>query len=591
MNKLIQEGVITMSNDFKYECRFAVHIPTTEEETTDYHYVKLIEHHPDGTTKPITKLIQDFKRKVWITKPKYRNHNQKKEYEELDKLKEYNCTQSELANTIAKAINHFGRIDLRELKGNEFVYGADISSTALIKSTYKAKYPDVATEYTFGIYDVETNVLSKENEVIIATYVQDNYIFSAMTQEYYNRIPRSQADLIDEIMSKLKVSLDENMIVKTDYIIDIVVKKDSYEVVKYCFDAMHKLKPDIVSGWNIHFDIDKSIEACEVAGIDPKDVFCDRDIPKHLRLFNKQKGLTIKKTVSGKEKPLPAHEQWHTYELTAPFAIIDQMSLFKLMRLGEQERPSYKLEAISHHYLGSGKVYVDEAEKYEGLSKHVFMQKYHTLYYFIYNVFDCVRCRELELHPLIGDLRFKVDAFSGVSDFKVLNSQPKRIADEMHFDYLEAGVVIASVGKSKKSKTYQPYDDEDIEIVEDDFDETDLSKSLGLGGWVMTLPSHNVSVNVGLRLIEEDYNHRTNIRGLSYDIDATTAYPKATMATNNSRATTWTELLEVDGVDEEVFRLQNINIVSSSVNSIEYAVTMFNFPEPIDVLKEFMNDH
>lgn len=579
-----------MSAEPMYECRYAVHIPSSDVDPYDYHYVKLIQHNPDGTKEPVIRLVKDFKRDIYVTKPAYRNHKQKKEYEELGKLKKYTCIQSDLADTIAKALNYFGKPDLDVLLANEYVYGGNITSTALLKHKYKQMYPDLNSEFTFGIYDVETNVFSEEGEIIIATYVQDSYIYTAVTQTYADKIPRLKESLEEQIKQETLSKLKDNTIIKRDFVFEFTIKPNSYEVVKWVFGHIHRHKPDILSGWNIHFDIEKTVAACEAEGVDPKDVLCDNTIPKHLRKFEMVRGVTTKRTVSGKQKPLPAHEQWHTYKLTAPFFIIDQMSLFKLMRLGEQERAKYNLDFISTYYLGSGKVYIAEAEKYEGLAKHQFMQKKYPLFYIIYNVFDCIRCCELEYHPLLGDLRFKVEAFSGVSDFAILNSQPKRIADEMHFDYLDYGVVIASVGRDrKKNKTYS-YDEEDEEVVDDDFDENDLTQSLGLKNWVMTLPSYNVSVNVGLRLISEDPEHRTNMRGVSYDIDATTAYPVATIATNNSKATTWTELISVEDIDEEVFRLQNINIVSSSVNSIEYAVTMFGFPEPIDVLKEFMSE-
>ena len=39
------------------------------------------------------------------------------------------------------------------------------------------------------------------------------------------------------------------------------------------------------------------------------------------------------------------------------------------------------------------------------------------------------------------------------------------------------------------------------------------------------------------------------------------------------------EILEIDGIDPKVAKLQNINLMFGEVNSIEYCSTMFNFPK------------
>ena len=38
-------------------------------------------------------------------------------------------------------------------------------------------------------------------------------------------------------------------------------------------------------------------------------------------------------------------------------------------------------------------------------------------------------------------------------------------------------------------------------------------------------------------------------------------------------------------MEENIFKKQNINLTSGHVNAIEYAVTMFNFPTPDEMLK------
>lgn len=55
-------------------------------------------------------------------------------------------------------------------------------------------------------------------------------------------------------------------------------------------------------------------------------------------------------------------------------------------------------------------------------------------------------------------------------------------------------------------------------------------------------------------------------------------YPSNTLSINLSKDTCLRELLDIEGVKEEDYKLQNINAIFGKVNSIEYCTTMFNFP-------------
>ena len=94
-----------------------------------------------------------------------------------------------------------------------------------------------------------------------------------------------------------------------------------------------------------------------------------------------------------------------------------------------------------------------------------------------------------------------------------------------------------------------------------------------------------MTVDLGLQVIEEDPNLKTNIRGYVFDSDCSAAYPSATIGANVSKETTITELSSIEGIDEYVFRMQNINLLSGPTNAIEYCTNMFGFPS-LDILLE-----
>ena len=91
----------------------------------------------------------------------------------------------------------------------------------------------------------------------------------------------------------------------------------------------------------------------------------------------------------------------------------------------------------------------------------------------------------------------------------------------------------------------------------------------------------------GLHLIEEDDTIATNARGYVADLDATAAYPTGILIANISKENTVRELCAIRGVPEDVFRLQNLNLVTGKVNAIEYVETMFSGQSLLDIENMF----
>lgn len=65
------------------------------------------------------------------------------------------------------------------------------------------------------------------------------------------------------------------------------------------------------------------------------------------------------------------------------------------------------------------------------------------------------------------------------------------------------------------------------------------------------------------------------------------AYPEGGYVYNISRRTTVREICRIVGIDEEVFRIQNMSLTAGHVNAIEYCTTMLKAPRPVDMLTMF----
>lgn len=86
--------------------------------------------------------------------------------------------------------------------------------------------------------------------------------------------------------------------------------------------------------------------------------------------------------------------------------------------------------------------------------------------------------------------------------------------------------------------------------------------------------------------MSEDRLLTTNIKTYVADLDAVSSYPSDTIAANVSKDTTRRELMAIDSMELEDYRLKNINLFFGNVNAIDYCSSMFNFPTVSELLKE-----
>lgn len=589
------------------ECRFAVHVPSRHSDTPDIHVVKEQVHYEDGTMKPNLRLVQDFKRPYWITQQSKRDHQQKKEWESLDNVMQKEVTQSKLRDDIARAIGKGWSPDpLKKLLNSPYIYGADITASSLIKRQYMVKWPTMVSGYTRCILDVESDVTRDKSDpgfedILMTTVIFGKEIFISVEKRFLEGLHDVQGRLDAAVSKYIGEYVDKHQMKVTLHIADNVI-----DMLKAVFKKVHEWKPDWLAIWNISFDIPKIISMLEKYGIDPREVLCDPTLPMEYRICKWMPGPTKQVTASGKVKPINPASQWHTLRCTASYYVIDSMCVYKHLRLGEQEEPSYSLDWILQKILGIRKLKFAEADGLERLEWHKFMQTKFKIEYMVYNIFDCLSM--LELDDKTKDLIYSLPGFAGTTDFPNFKSQPRRIMDNLHYYALEEGCVMGTVGYQEKVEAVSDKaddlddDEEDDEEEENTSAEQDLTNeddesadgpvrarsTLSLKRWIVTLPAH-MSV-LGLPLIKEDPSLLTNIRTFVYDSDEVSAYPTATTVANVSKGSTKREIIDVVGIKEMTFRYQNMNLLLGSMNALEYATTMFNFPKPDQLLEQFMRD-
>ena len=466
------------------ECRFAVFAKSNDDDS-DLHLVKEAVTLKDGSIVPRTRFIKDFQRPFYITAKGQQNHQNHKEWEKKEHLIAFKSTQSKLTQSVANALGKpWSRESLRDLCATPYVYGVDILSTSIIKQDYKVKSNFVQTPMSVASFDTETDVLHGTGEVTMASIAFQDKVYVAVTKAFVS--------LHTEVVPRILALCDEyigDVIKKRNLKIEVEILPNEIEVIKATIAKAHAWSPDIMAVWNLEFDMDKIIAACERAHISIEDLLSDPKVPKNYRSFKFKKGAAKKVTASGRIINFKPSQRWHTVFCPSSFYWLDAMGTYRQVRGGEAEEPSYGLDAILKKHKLGGKLKFTEADHLSGLAWHKFMQEKYPLHYVVYNIYDSVSM--LELDETTTDISLTLPMFAGCTDWSNFNSLPRKTMDALHWYIEQFGLVPGSTAS---------------DMTEDDDKET-----VDVSGWVTMLPAHLVADN-GLRIITENSDLVTNIR-------------------------------------------------------------------------------
>jgi hypothetical protein len=548
------------NNDLPVECRFAFHIPG-DGVHRDMHFVKKVRHLPDGTRVPEKEIVYDYQRPYWVVKQGHRTFKQKREWIEKDKCVEFNTTQTDLVRNAASSLKTpWFRGSLRDLNNSPYLFGTDISSTALIKADYKAKH-DVLTPYTYCASDTETDVIHGHGRILMQNVCMHDKVYCAVDVSFL----QGMLDPLPKIYKVVNEYLGEDF-KKANVKLEIEIVDSEIEAVRRCVNKLHEWMPDFVATHNLLFDMEKMIAACERAGVDPADIFCDPSIPKNRRRFQFKIGPAKKVTASGRVMTYKWTDRWHTVDCPATFYWMCSGGAYRRAREGGKEETSYSLDHLLKKTIGRGKIRHPQAEHLDGLDWHKFMQSKLPLDYIAYHLFDSYGMILMDQKTM--DLALSIPTFAAISDFSKMTSQPRRTVDRHHVFLLrEKNAVVGTTGSEVKTED----------------DELTVSPK----GWITALEAENILDN-GLQCIEENPNLRTNIRPNSADLDVEGAYPTNDYVAGTSKRTTRKELISVEGHRDEVVRRNTINLSGGHVNANQFCEEMLNFPSTLEVLRDYL---
>lgn len=557
---------VPMSDLIGLECIFATYTEN-KQIGSDVLVIKENVHFKDGTVEPNIRMIKDKKWPFYITKEGFRNHKDKKEWEDVHKLQKFMSTRIRLPNAIAAAMNSGMVLPLRAQGNSPYLYGTDILPTSLIKDLYRRTYPNATTmTHRVAALDTETDVVNGTEEVIIANVTFENKSYTTVVRHFTKDDP----DFIQKCYDAAKRLMGDDLI-KRGLVWDIEIVDTPAESCVKCIQKLHEWRPDFVSIWNMNYDIPIIESALRKEGYDPAIVFSDPCVPNDYKFWRYKEGDAVKVTQDGSKMSLHPAERWHVATCPASFYFIDSMCLYKRIRVAAGNESSYSLDYILKRNKLESKLKIKEIEHLEedGDKWHFTMQRDFKPEYVVYNLRDDLAL--LDLDAKTGDVSRAFPALAGLSDYSVYHKNPRKIADDLHF-------FVQQDGRNKI-----------IASTPEDIRKDPLDKFvLGMNEWIVTLPAY--TIDDGQYLFEDAPNIKSMIYTYLADLDISSTYPNAEDCLNISKETTAYETCRFEGFTEAEQRYFSLTLTTGRSSALELAIRYLGMPSPNQLLDEFDKD-
>lgn len=514
----------------------------------------------EGNIQKNLRLIENYPRPFWITKKRFRKHQDKREWAYFDEVDQFRTPHWNLSYAVQKALGKYNpdpKMQIRMVNRDPYVYGTDLSPSYCIKEAYGNKYKHYKTpRMDVCKLDIETDVVNgAKDEILMCSLTMNKKHVSIIRRDFLFKHSLRADEEFFEILDK-----DIPMVRgEWGYQVEVKVVESELEVISETFNILHSWKPDIVAGWNVMmFDQNVIAKRLMELGADPAYFFSDPDIPDMYKSYRFKEGRRFMISDSGKKSNLKPIERWHEVVAPASFIWVDGMCVYYRLRKHKGLLPRYTLDYVSNLHLKIGKYEIPEAEKYQGLRKHFFMQTHYPVHYCVYNLVDTVIYDQLD--EKIGDLRNTFFDLLGDCDYKDYQSNPTKALYNFHtFMYRERGGVIGSTSDTM-------FNDWDRQLPP-------------LDGWIVALDTTYIHENQGIRCIKEWPELYTRFFPHSADSDIESSYPWGTIFMNMSRRTTRIEVSQIGGVHKRDRYTFGLNLIGGRVNSVSNAKIGFKLPD------------
>ena len=500
-------------------------------------------------------IIRDPVRPFYITAKPYRDHTFKKEFEDIGKLEQFQCRDSELVASVASALGYGPwmqrKFSLRQLCNSPYTYACDIETEVFIKQQYMDRTPTgEVVSLTVGCLDIE-NEVTENGKINVITFIHEHDIYTVALEEYcriYHEDTKSFTKASRDDCLKVINEMLGGEFTKHNFTLHFHIADNELSLITWIFERIHERKTDFIGIWNMNHDIPKIIERIQELGGDPKEIMCPQDVPPELRYcrYHRDDRVTDHFT-----------DKWHWLHLTGYSQFIDSMCLYARLRKVYGRDSSYSLDYISTKELGQGKLHFGD------ITNHYHAQNYDFLRYIAYNINDVLimQLMEWKNHDAAA-----LHALCGMSVPSQFNSQTVLVRnDEYHYG-LTKGKIPASCG----SEMFTQYD-------------AVMPKA---GGAVL---SPAKAVGVGIKAVK-GCNHTTQVSVLTNDLDVSSMFPSILSAFNISKETRLSTILQVNGHSHEELEILCAGLNQPDVAAMEICGIFYGYPSYTELLS-IVNNH
>lgn len=563
------------------EFKNATWVPSAENDHDEAIFIKEIIHTKSGEMIPNIRMIENFERNFYVTKDSKRKHKQKKSWEHVDNLREYRCTQRVMPEAIVKALGYGRPSGVKRLNRNPYLYGTDILSTTIIKHQYLQRWGEYKSNYKVAHLDIERDVTYGTEEIQMISVTMGPKVFQVVTKGYididHGDFLKQVHECFDKEVVPLLADLDNardkkgkgkywDKNIQHKFELDVRIVENEADAVVATFAWLHEQKPDILSIWNLPYDLDKMCIALRRAGIRYEDVFCDPGVPGKYRYFKFQEGSARILDANGDGDNKEPQDRWHRVKCPSHFFWADQMCVRRAVRKHLPKEGGYSLGAVLGRVFGIGKLKGDKGARANGIDWHKHMQRFEKVFYCVYNMFDNIGAQLLDEHTL--DLCSTFPAQCGVTDLENYGSQGKKLYDDQYFKLLQNDQhVICGISDE----------------MADEMDKLLVT----LDGWISTLSPHMIARKMGNRVIDEYREQLTKIILWVLDIDVKSSYPSTGVWMNLEQQTILRQMCKILGVPLELTRRVGLNLPAGKVNAVDIMVSVCNVPTQTRMLQKF----
>lgn len=547
-----------------------------------------------GETKPNLRKLKNPQARFWITQQQFRTHTDKKEFESVHRLDEYQRPYKDRDKEIFRVLNGYVPNFLRpqqrrELMQSPYLYGGNMTIEALVGMRYKKdllkaeKTPHVPTT---GFFDIEKSLIpASYGKLPLMVFTAENQVYLAMKKSFMveprngkfiditvEDVEATAHAVIDPLIASIFAETKDlkDYAERLPFKYHFFVGDTEVEMIRWIFGKMHESKTSFIGVWNLGFDIPEIIKVLEENEIPLSEIFSDPSL--------QGTGFDYASFREDKRQVQHFTQKWHWLTNSAHFQFVDSLALYSYIRQVDGKESSYALDDILKKFGLGGKLKHGQTPELEALQTsdwHREMLGKHFTNYAVYAMWDGIALQLLEW--LNNDLTAMM-LLGDITPPKFFVNQTIRVTNTLFQDWLPDG----ELGKIKGG--YILGTGVDVKGLKDD-------SLLSFGGAVLEpqkLTAH------GMKLFKEWPNHATHCYFMQNDFDFSAQYPTNTMVLNISKQTKVSTMLSIDSPwvnvrykPDAAIEVLCSYLITPSSNGVELGSEFFDLPDYAEMAQLF----